>query len=134
MLLKWPKELAGIPHSASIVAKRYQNSPLFHLNGYTNMRLWNLGNSAFAVLGEVQKDLHQAMRIGPDWRQIVGNLPTRFDAVFAEGRTCHNSQLFEKRSEVESGCLIGRLAKLDGGDSLQRENQGAQRFKVLVRR
>jgi hypothetical protein len=89
-------------------------------------------HGALAILGEVEKDLHQALPVGPNSRKARLDVPQHLNALFAQGRFHHDAQIFEQGRQVDASGRIGGLAQLKTGNFLESFNQRAKGFEILV--
>src|SRR5690349_8797915 len=111
-MLEWPEQPLGTGYSAARVAKLYDHSLLFDsgVDGQLTARLVQKG--AFAVLGEVEEDLHQTLPVGPDHRQALIYGPSQLDVFFPQRRLHHDSQFPEQRLQIDTGRLVGGLTQI----------------------
>src|ERR1700761_5528333 len=122
VLLKGLEEYLRMFDAAPIVADRNQDALFFRYDGNVYPGISLIAQYPFAVLGQIQKDLHQAMGVCPDRGQLAGYFPRYFDIVLAEGGAADNPELIEKGLQVESRGLVSGLAQLHGRDSFESEH------------
>ena len=94
-LLERAEQPVGILDAASRVAKPHYYTLLFGASSHRKLTPCLPQHSSLAILGEIQKDLHQTLPVRPNGRQTRLDMPLHVDTLIAERRFDNDAQLFE---------------------------------------
>jgi hypothetical protein len=93
-LLERPEQPLGISNSAARIPER-DCDPFFLRSGaYRHHPPCLIRHGSFAVLDEVQKNLHQTLPIGPNSRKPRLHAPVHLDPAFPQRRFHDDPQFF----------------------------------------
>lgn len=91
-----------------------------------------LQHCALAVVCQIQKNLEEALPIGPDQRDRRIDIERETDVLFLQRGLHDNAKLLEERREIHTRGLIRHLAQVHRGDFFERQDQIAKGREILV--
>jgi hypothetical protein len=89
-------------------------------------------HGSLAIFGQVEKNLHQALAVGPYGRQVFLYLPLAGNAVIAQRGFHNDAQFVEQGLHLDAGSMGGSLPQIHAGDALKGKHQRTQGLKVFI--
>jgi len=114
------------------VAELDRDTLLVDMGGDGQFAARLMEHSAFAVPGEIQKYLEQALTVGPYGGKARLDIQGQTDAAVFQRGFDYDAKFFEKRGQVHARGLISHLAEIHRGDFFQCGDQFAECLEILV--
>jgi len=109
-MLERTEQSLGLGYSAASITEPYSYALLLDSGRDAKLAARLVQQCTFAVLSQIEEDLHQTLPVGPYRRNTWLHEPSQLDVFFAQRGFDHDSQLFEQRLQINTGGLIGGLA------------------------